>query len=151
MARDPCVSKAQEGSEDCLFLNVHVPPNRDRTKTGAGTDAGVALPVLVFIHGGSFIFGAGSDYDGTWLAANNGVVVVTLNYRLGLFGWAQPVAGLGNFGLKDQREAIRWMKDNAKSFGGDASKMLVRPGAVVVGLLLCCCVGASALPVAVSK
>ena len=103
--------------EDCLFVNVWAP-------TGAHD-----LPVMVWLHGGAFILGSGGDkyYDGAQLATS-GVIVVTLNYRLGLFGFlahpqfrtddpAFPTAG--NYGLEDQRAALQWVQRNIAAFGGD--------------------------------
>jgi len=111
-------------SEDCLYLNVW---------TGAG-DPGAKLPVMVWIHGGSLIFGAGSQglYDGAPLA-RRGVVVVTLNYRLGPFGFLahpalskeSPQGVSGNYGLLDQIAALEWVKRNVAAFGGD-------PGCVTI-------------------
>lgn len=107
-------------SEDCLSLNVWAPAK-------AGT---APAPVMVWIHGGSFRFGSGSlsVYDGSELA-KRGVIVVTLNYRLGLFGtFAHPTLHAedqannrpgGNFGLLDAIAALRWVKDNIAAFGDD--------------------------------
>jgi len=101
--------QANRGSEDCLYLNVTAPRNAQR------------LPVMVWIHGGGFVAGAGSDYDATRLAVDGDVVVVTLNYRLGALGFLDigddPAAG--NFGLADQQAALRWVRDNIAAFGGD--------------------------------
>lgn len=108
-------------SEDCLFLNVWKP-------------AGVrkALPVFVYIHGGAFAGGAGhvAIYDGANLA-KRGIVVVTINYRVGVFGFfAHPALrgegpGSGNYGLQDQVAALRWVKDNAARFGGDPARVTI--------------------------
>jgi para-nitrobenzyl esterase len=111
-------------SEDCLFLNVWAPAQR--VKGGA--------PVMVWIHGGSFTAGSGSQavYDGAALAAR-GAVVVTINYRLGRFGFfAHPAltaeAGgspTGNWGLMDQLAALRWVRANIGVFGGDPAKVTI--------------------------
>jgi para-nitrobenzyl esterase len=111
-------------SEDCLYLNVWR-PHAARGK----------LPVYVFIHGGAFNSGSGnvSVYDGAGLAGR-GVVVVTISYRLGVFGFlAHPDltresahASSGNYGLLDQVAALRWVRANIAAFGGD-------PAAVVIG------------------
>lgn len=97
--------------EDCLYLNVTTPaaaPNR-------------RLPVVVWLHGGGFTSGAGSSYDAKRLAAEGHVVVVTVNYRLGVFGNlaypGQPDGG--TFGLLDQLAALRWVRANAAAFGAD--------------------------------
>ena len=98
---------------------------------------------MVFIHGGYFVYGAGSDplYDGSYLAASGDVVVVTLNYRLGSLGFlAVPELGLtGNYGILDQRLALRWVAENIAAFGGDPRKVTIfgeSAGAMSVGLHL---------------
>jgi para-nitrobenzyl esterase len=98
--------------EDCLYLSVHVPP---------GVTPADAQPVLVWIHGGAFETGAGSApwYDGGSLAARYGMVVVTINYRLGLLGFWRD----RNLGLLDQIEALRWVHRHIDSFGGDAQRV----------------------------
>ena len=122
-------------SEDCLFLNIWTPQAAVLLKR--------RLPVMVFIHGGAFVFGAGSMpyYDGAYLAASGNVVVVTLNYRLGALGFlAIPEANVtGNFGILDQRMALRWVADNIAAFGGDPAKVTIfgeSAGAMSVGLHL---------------
>lgn len=125
------------GSEDCLFLNVWMPP---------GATAGSSLPVMVFIHGGAFVLGAGSLplYDGAYLAARGNVIVVTLNYRLGALGFlaSNGVAGMtltGNQGLKDQLKALQWVHDGIAAFGGDPGKVTLfgeSAGAMSVGFHL---------------
>ncbi len=109
-------------SEDCLYLNVWRPK------------AAGKYPVMVFLHGGGFTYGAAGVplYDGANLA-RRGVVLVTLNYRLGRLGYfAHPVltaedpnGHLGNFGEMDQIEALRWVKRNIASFGGDPSNVTI--------------------------
>ena len=110
-------------SEDCLYLNVWTP----RAAPGA------KLPVMVWLHGGALIFGAGSLklYDGASLA-QPGVVVVTVNYRLGPLGYFVHPAlvraaprGPANFGLLDQMAALRWVQRNIEAFGGDARQVTV--------------------------
>ena len=110
--------------EDCLYLNVWSPAR--------GADEG--LPVMVWIHGGSFETGSGSMgiYEGSRLAAR-GMVVVTMNYRLGPFGFlshpdlsAESESGTsGNYGLLDQIEALQWVQRNAGAFGGDPGNVTV--------------------------
>ena len=104
-------------AEDCLYLNVYTPgPFSLRTR-----------PVMVWFHGGGFTGGAGSIYDGAPLAVTGNVVVVTINYRLGPFGFlalpsldADNHAGSsGDYGLMDQQAALRWVQRNALAFGGD--------------------------------
>ncbi|KAF9087736.1 hypothetical protein BGX29_000685 [Mortierella sp. GBA35] len=108
------------GSDDCLFLNVFT-PKLDTGKTGL-------LPVMFYIHGGSFINGAGSDpsFDGANMASRGQVIVVTINYCLGVFGFFERIdAGIsrsvlpGNQGIRDQLLALKWVQDNIASFGGD--------------------------------
>ena len=114
--RDPGIS------EDCLTLNIWTPAKDRKSK----------LPVLVWIYGGGFIAGGTSEarQDGAQLASN-GVVVVTMNYRLGIFGFfAHPDLSAesdhhssGNYGLLDQTAALQWVKDNIDAFGGDPGKV----------------------------
>ncbi|RZI77829.1 MAG: carboxylesterase/lipase family protein [Variovorax sp.] len=110
-------------AEDCLFLNVWTPR----------AEAAARLPVMVWIHGGALIFGAGQlpVYDGAALARQD-VVVVTLNYRLGPLGFfAHPALGTAdagapaNFGLLDQIAALQWVQRNIAAFGGDPSNVTV--------------------------
>jgi para-nitrobenzyl esterase len=107
--------------EDCLSLNVFT-PNPNVTNGAIGTSK---LPVLVFVHGGGNINGESSDYDGGPMAVQGKVVVVTLNYRLGLLGFfAHPAIDAeghlsGNYGVLDQQLALRWVQRNIAAFGGD--------------------------------
>jgi para-nitrobenzyl esterase len=107
-------------SENCLFLNVWTPSTKARV--------GRRLPVMVWIHGGSNTSGYSqeADYRGARLAAH-GVVVVTLNYRLGALGFfAHPAVAdvsAGRQGLSDQITALRWVRDNIAAFGGDAARV----------------------------
>lgn len=121
-----CAQNARLGaeakvSEDCLYLNVFAPKDAKN------------LPVMVWIHGGSNLNGSGSIYNGAAFA-KSGVVMVTLNYRMGALGFfAHPeitkaVAKdepLANYGLMDQTAALQWVKSNIASFGGDPSKVTV--------------------------
>jgi para-nitrobenzyl esterase len=109
--------------EDCLFLNVYTPQSRHRGER--------ALPVLVWIHGGGFTSGAGRDYDPTKLMAD-GMVVVTINYRLGALGFLSHPAlasrhgeSSGSYGLMDQQASLRWVKDNIERFGGDPRNVTI--------------------------
>lgn len=109
-------------SEDCLTLNVWTPAKNKKAK----------LPVMVWIYGGGYIAGTTSEprQDGTHLA-HKGVVVVSMNYRLGLFGFfvhpdlaaESPQHASGNYGLLDQTAALEWVKRNIKNFGGDPSNV----------------------------
>jgi para-nitrobenzyl esterase len=109
-------------SEDCLSLNIWSPKTAKK------------MPVLVWIHGGSLVGGAGSEslFEGTSLA-NHGLVVVTINYRLGVLGYLahpglsaeSPEGVSGNYGLLDQIQALRWVHDNIEAYGGDPSNVTV--------------------------
>ena len=112
-------------SEDCLYLNVWT----------AAKDAEAKLPVMVWIYGGGFIAGATSEprQDGTILARDHNVVVVSMNYRLGVFGFfVHPELAnesgrnsAGNYGLLDQTAALQWVRDNIAAFGGDPSNVTI--------------------------
>ena len=111
-------------SEDCLSVNVWTPADRSDAR----------LPVMVWIYGGGFTYGSGShpSYDGEALA-RRGVVVVTLNYRVGLFGFMahpdltaeSPRKASGNYALMDQSAALRWVQRNIAGFGGDPGRVTV--------------------------
>lgn len=111
-------------SEDCLYLNVWTPAKRD----------GAKLPVLVYFHGGGFVAGDGSEfrYDGASLA-ERGIVTVTVNYRLDVFGFLalpalaeeSPHHAAGNYGLLDQVAALRWVRRNIAAFGGDPRQVTI--------------------------
>ncbi len=126
-----------ETSEDCLYLNVWAPdPSSDAAQQARGLqDEDVELlPVMVWIHGGSFETGAGSMavYDGANLASL-GVVAVTINYRLGPLGFLahpalsaeSPEGSSGNYGLLDQVAALKWVQTNIAAFGGDPQRVTV--------------------------
>jgi len=124
-------------SEDCLYLNIWSP----------GAD-GQKRPVMVYIHGGAFTLGSASDpwYDGTSFAATHNIVVVSLNYRLGILGFVylKDLAGAdasytGNCGLLDQIAALEWVRENIAAFGGDPDQVTVMgesAGAMSIGALL---------------
>ena len=97
------------GSEDCLYLNVY-------TKS---LDVTAKKPVLVFIHGGAFIYGDSTRMTGEYLLEED-LVLVTLQYRLGPLGWLTTAdrEATGNYGLLDQILALRWVQDHIKQFGG---------------------------------
>ena len=112
------------GSEDCLFLNVWTP----------GLGDGRRRPVLVYIHGGAYNNGSGSDplYDGSALCRRGDVVVVTLNHRLNVFGYLYlgasgdpALAASGNVGQLDLVQALQWVREHAAVFGGDAGNVTV--------------------------
>lgn len=131
------VSRAGAMSEDCLYANVWSPP---------GAQPG-ELPVMVWLHGGGFLGGSGADArcEGTHLALR-GVVVVTFNYRAGLFGYlAHPALSLedggrsGNYGLLDQIAALAWVRNNIAGFGGDPRRVTVfgvSAGSASIALML---------------
>jgi para-nitrobenzyl esterase len=108
-------------SEDCLSLNVYA-ANRSNN-----------APVLVFIHGGIFVTGAGSQFDAQRLAESSQVIVVTINYRLGALGFLalpeldaeRPAAPSGNDALRDQQLALGWVQRNIRAFGGDPARVTV--------------------------
>jgi carboxylesterase type B len=121
----------QEDAEDCLFLNVFAPadgPGRAAAQDGAGR----GLPVLVMIHGGGLLNGAGDQHDGSLIVRTDHIIVVSLNYRLGVFGFLD-VPGLGtsaliangNFGLLDQEAALRWVHRNIARFGGNPGQVTI--------------------------
>ena len=100
--------------EDCLFLTIHT-PSRDGRR-----------PVLVWIHGGAYIIGSGEEaaYDGSALSEEGDIVVVTISYRLGVFGYLYEEQGQPqNLGLKDQMTALRWVHENISQFGGDPQQV----------------------------
>ena len=112
------------GSEDCLFLNIYRPA--DATPQGL-------LPVIIFIHGGSNQVGTGNTYHPTQWVARTKIIVVTINYRVNVFGFlalpsldaeaGEPSSG--NFGLMDQQAAMRWVNANIAAFGGDPQNVTI--------------------------
>ncbi|XP_043213278.1 neuroligin-2-like [Amphibalanus amphitrite] len=143
--REPAAgSRRQAGpappqSEDCLYLNIYAPVTEDAQRHRYHQRH--RLPVLVYIHGES----AGDQarrLDGTVLASFGGVIVVTVNYRLGVLGFLKPTVTSGstfaNFALYDQRAALSWLQDNIEQFGGDPTNVTVMghgTGAVCSSLL----------------
>lgn len=119
---DPTIS-----GEDCLNLNIWSP------------DLGAArLPVMVWIHGGAFEYGSGASYNGSKFA-RDGIVCVTINYRVGIDGFLYLGDGNANLGLLDQIAALEWVRDNITAFGGDSSNVTIfgeSAGAMSVGTLL---------------
>nr|XP_028595329.1 fatty acyl-CoA hydrolase precursor, medium chain-like isoform X1 [Podarcis muralis]XP_028595330.1 fatty acyl-CoA hydrolase precursor, medium chain-like isoform X2 [Podarcis muralis] len=105
-------------SEDCLYLNIFTPARSDKNSK---------LPVMVWIHGGGLLVGAASTYDGSALAAFENVVVVAIQYRLGILGFYSTgdEFARGNWGLLDQVAALQWVQENIAAFGGD-------PGSVTI-------------------
>ena len=135
---DDMVFRSAGTSEDCLYLNVWAPP---ASATGA-------RPVLVYFYGGGFVAGDGSEfrYDGASMA-RRGIVVVTVNYRLGAFGFLahpalaaeSPDGATGNYALLDQVAALKWVQANARAFGGDPARVTIggeSAGSVSVSALM---------------
>ncbi|HKE74454.1 MAG TPA: carboxylesterase/lipase family protein [Acidimicrobiales bacterium] len=123
--------------EDCLSLNVWAPPGGER------------LPVMVWIHGGAYIYGSGADEGTDGRAfARDGVILVTINYRLGALGFLHAgslddryAEASGNYGLADQIAALRWVQDNIANFGGDPGNVTIfgcSAGGTYVSTLLGC-------------
>jgi len=120
----PCTQPGGIGSENCLFLNVFTPPREFDDSRRCG------LPVMVWIHGGGLQFGSSDTYDPTRLV-RRGVVVVTINYRLGYLGFfAQSAIDAeghlnSNYGLMDQQFALKWVRRNIASFCGDPDRVTI--------------------------
>ena len=116
------VNEAPSWAEDCLFLNVQTPAADDSRR-----------PVMVWIHGGGFTSGAGSVpwYNGSAFVRHGEVVVVSINYRLGAFGWSHladfdsELPASGNAGLLDQIAALEWVRDNIAALGGDPGNVTI--------------------------
>jgi para-nitrobenzyl esterase len=118
------IFRADTMSEDCLYLNVWAPAKLTKEK----------LPVLVYFYGGGFVGGDGSEsrYDGESMA-QKGIVTITINYRLGIFGFfahpeltqESPHHASGNYGLLDQTAALRWVQTNIEAFGGDPKRVTI--------------------------
>ncbi|XP_024866435.1 bile salt-activated lipase-like isoform X2 [Kryptolebias marmoratus] len=114
------------GSEDCLYLNIFVPH---------GHSVSTNLPVMVYLFGGAFLLGSSNDlailgdslYDGKQMADRGGVIVVTVNYRVGTMGFLSTGDSRlpGNYGLWDQHAAISWVRRNIRGFGGNSDNLTV--------------------------
>lgn len=126
-----CPQRGQLETEDCLYLNVY---RQDDTVQDR--------PVYVWIHGGGFTSGSGGIYDGSSLARAAGAVVVTINYRMGIFGYlAHPAVedkdrDSGNYGVQDSQAALRWVKENISAFGGDPTNVTL--GGESAGAMITC-------------
>ncbi|XP_050068203.1 uncharacterized protein LOC126556766 [Anopheles maculipalpis] len=108
-------------SEDCLYLNLYVPHADD---TAHRPDH--LKPSIVYIHGESYEWNSGNHYDGSTLAMNGNVIVVTINFRLGVLGFLKTGAkgsAQGNFGLMDLVAGLHWLRENLVAFGGDPAKI----------------------------
>ncbi|WP_158771400.1 carboxylesterase/lipase family protein [Paraglaciecola sp. L1A13] len=130
--------RSENTSEDSLYLNVWTPQVNNKSK----------LPVLLYFYGGGFIAGSSDEkrYDGASMA-QKGIVVVTANYRLGVFGFfahkglsnESGYQGSGNYGLMDQQAALKWVADNINVFGGDPARITIAgesAGSISVSALL---------------
>ncbi|XP_051900636.1 neuroligin-1-like isoform X5 [Pristis pectinata] len=150
---DDVATYIQDQSEDCLYLNIYVPTeNGPLTKKPDDNGAFRGLededirdsgpkPVMMFVHGGSYMEGTGNMFEGSVLASYGNVIVVTINYRLGVLGFLSTgdMAAKGNYGLLDQIQALRWLSENIGYFGGDPMRITVfgsGAGASCVNLLI---------------
>jgi para-nitrobenzyl esterase len=124
-----------EVGEDCLVLNIWAP---DKTESEP-------RPVMVWIHGGAFMAGSGNLYDGAELAVRGDIIVVTINYRLGILGFANFSEALdtqeipSNLGLRDQIAALHWINENIAAFGGDPKRVTIAgesAGSLSVSMLM---------------
>ncbi|DAA12523.1 neuroligin-4, X-linked isoform X1 [Bos indicus] len=151
---DTLMTYMQDQNEDCLYLNIYVPTedgakskkNADGiTSNDGGEDEDIhdqnsKKPVMVYIHGGSYMEGTGNMIDGSILASYGNVIVITINYRLGILGFLSTgdQAAKGNYGLLDQIQALRWIEENVGAFGGDPKRVTIfgsGAGASCVSLL----------------
>ncbi len=126
------IGKDDTQSEDCLSINVWIPE---------GAKSGDDLPVMAFIYGGAFVIGNAANplYDGSYIAANEDIIVVSFNYRIGAFGFLVTEELDGNYGFQDQQLALKWINENIQSFGGDPEKVTIfgeSAGAVSVSIHL---------------
>ncbi|XP_071076488.1 neuroligin-4, X-linked-like [Desmodus rotundus] len=131
---DTLMTYVQDQNEDCLYLNIYVPTEDDIH------DQSSKKPVMVYIHGGSYMEGTGNIIDGSILASYGNVIVITVNYRLGILGFLSTgdQAAKGNYGLLDQIQALRWIEENVGAFGGDPKRVTIfgsGAGASCVSLL----------------
>ena len=125
----------KDSSEDCLYLNIFAPGKN-------ATNSSQLYPVLMFIHGGSYVFGTTARHTTPGeVLPRRGVVLVTIQYRLGAFGFMTTGdnAARGNWGMLDQVQALKWIQENIKAFGGDPNRVTilgVSSGGASVGLHL---------------
>ncbi|EDW96350.2 uncharacterized protein Dyak_GE24935, isoform D [Drosophila yakuba] len=122
-------------SEDCLYLNLYVPHEEPQSTPKQ-------YAVLVYLHGESFEWNSGNAYDGSVLSSYGEVIVVTVNYRLGVLGFLRPsidAHNIANYALLDQIAALHWIKENIEAFGGDNSRVTLMghsTGAACVNYLM---------------
>ncbi|XP_048041847.1 neuroligin-2a isoform X1 [Megalobrama amblycephala] len=149
---DVAATYIQNQSEDCLYLNIYVPTEdgpltkkHDESTLNRPRDEDIRdrrkKPVMMFIHGGSYMEGTGNMFDASVLAAYGNVIVVTMNYRLGVLGFLSTgdQSAKGNYGLLDQIQALRWLNENIGHFGGDPERITIfgsGAGASCVNLLI---------------
>ncbi|XP_055064607.1 neuroligin-2b isoform X2 [Misgurnus anguillicaudatus] len=149
---DAAAAYVQNQSEDCLYLNIYVPTEdgpltkkHDESSMNRPRDEDIRdrrkKPVMLFIHGGSYMEGTGNMFDASVLAAYGNVIVVTMNYRLGVLGFLSTgdQSAKGNYGLLDQIQALRWLNENIGHFGGDPERITIfgsGAGASCVNLLI---------------
>uniref|UniRef100_A0A8B9RGF5 Carboxylesterase type B domain-containing protein n=1 Tax=Astyanax mexicanus TaxID=7994 RepID=A0A8B9RGF5_ASTMX len=149
---DVAATYIQNQSEDCLYLNVYVPTEdgpltkkHDESSMNRPRDEDIRdrrkKPVMLFIHGGSYMEGTGNMFDASVLAAYGNVIVVTMNYRLGVLGFLSTgdQSAKGNYGLLDQIQALRWLNENIGHFGGDPERITIfgsGAGATCINLLI---------------
>ncbi|XP_018050472.1 PREDICTED: neuroligin-1-like [Atta colombica] len=119
-------------SEDCLYLNLYVPKAPHETRRCGRMFSNVAgsiadsLPALLLIHGDSYSWGAGNSFDGTALAAHGRLIVVSINFRLGVLGFLKTGSkgsAQGNYGLMDLVAGLHWLRENLGAFGGDPERL----------------------------
>uniref|UniRef100_A0A673WDL1 Neuroligin 3b n=1 Tax=Salmo trutta TaxID=8032 RepID=A0A673WDL1_SALTR len=134
---DTVANLIQDQNEDCLYLNIYIPTEDGAHSKSQGVDFShgdsedirntEARPVMVYIHGGSYMEGTGNMIDGSVLASYGNVIVITLNYRVGVLGFLSTgdQAAKGNYGLLDQIQALRWISKNVGYFGGDPGRITV--------------------------
>src|SRR6516162_9565744 len=126
-------------TEDCLFLNVYAPNDPSNVQAQISSPAAQGSTdlrgraVMVWIHGGDFTAGESDDFDAGRLASIGGVIVVTINYRLGVFGFLahpaltaeSPDHASGNYGILDQQFALKWVQHNIRAFGGEPGNVTI--------------------------
>jgi para-nitrobenzyl esterase len=133
LAGEPGEAGDVVGNEDCLYLNIWSP--QAHSNAASGDPARRALPVMVWIHGGGNTIGTANTYNSAVLAGGENVIVVTINYRLGYFGWMSHPAlrgesvsardGSGNYGILDMIAALEWVQNNIASFGGNPDNVTI--------------------------
>eukprot|EP00941_MAST-03F_sp_MAST-3F-sp1_P001492 g1492.t1 len=129
----PTLGNITTSSEDCLFLNVYVPFSSSRT-VELKKEKENLLPIMVYFPAGGWLWGAGRDEENNSPPSQvKDVIFVTVNYRVGIFGGAahellrknSPDRGSGHYGMDDQRQALRWLRENAESFGGNPKNIVI--------------------------